>query len=170
MRAVVICVTVSLLLIACSSTGDVLFDSLYSTSISNVEDIRGNFTVETFLLSREGTMSVNRYIITIKRIYSVPGNDFFTIEAIYDGQGWIFAEEFHLRTDSELYTFVDNDPYRDIISGGRVKEVLSAPLSETQVADLLSTERLTVQFKNMVEVPPEGISELKEFLSAAKNE
>ena len=163
MKPVSLVLAISVLLFGCASTGDVLFDSLYSRSTSAVKDIRGSYTVERFLLSREGTMSVNRYIITVDRL-DTPDGSFYTIVAIYDGQGWVFAEEFFLKTDSNLYRFTDDDPSHVIVSGTRVKETLRAELTDSQVADILATDHIELQFKDLLEVPPEGVAKLKEFL------
>lgn len=139
---------------------------LYEVETQYYKDIRGDFYVDTFLMLKYKPSWLG-YEVGVKR-FDTPGVPlFYSIFAEYDGNDWVFVDTIYLRTDRNLYKFVDDDPHRTVHSGDHVEERLSMPpLAPDQIEDIMTTETITIQFHSrLTDMEPEGVEKLKVFLA-----
>lgn len=146
-----------------TSTENQVMSSLYSVQSKAYQDIKGDFTVDTFLLYKK--MLPSNETFTVSR-WSTTHGAYHTAEAQFVGSDWRFMEEIHLQTDDGLFSYEDNDPRRTVLSGrGLVEEVVRVELDGGALTSLRSTSTLRIQFyAGPIEIPAEGIIALQQFL------
>jgi len=162
-------VTISILLLSsCTTTDEYAMSSVYTIKHEEIKDIRGDFSVDNFLLYKDIWKVGGKYLVIVKR-YTFQDNKIrYMISNQYDGMGWEFIEGIIIKTDDNVYDLKDNDPNRTIISGSRVIEIANCDLPDNIVSDIQYSKKLMIQytFNNPVDIPDEGISRLKIFLES----
>jgi hypothetical protein len=156
----------AVLLSACLSlttTEKQAMSPLYHVESKSYQDIRGNFTVDSFLLYKKISWGSNEAFTINKWIRS--DGIYFTAESRFIGPDWRFMDSIHLKTDDDLFSYEDNDPHREVLSGGNVEESVRAILDERCLASLHSTSSLQIQFyAGPIAIPLEGLIALRAFL------
>ena len=66
-------------------------------------------------------------VMTLQIFYFyIPVGNAGEFEIIYEGHSWRFMKgKMRYKVDDTIYTFIDKKPYRDVLSGGDVKEKIS---------------------------------------------
>jgi hypothetical protein len=139
---------------------------LYQVKTESYQDIRGDFTVDNFLLYKK-TSLVGDETFAISR-WNTQTEMFYTARVRFIGSDWRFMETIHLKTDDGLFTFEDSQPIHDVLSGrgGMVEEVVTVMLDDAALASLRTTSMLQIQFfASPIIIPEEGITALHAFLS-----
>lgn len=147
-----------------STTEKLAMSPLYQVTTEEYQDIRGDFTVDTFLLYKDISMAGNT-VVTVDR-WTPPMH--YTARVRYVAQGWRFMEQLLLQTDTQLYTLKDDSPYREVFQGrgGVVEEIVTVSLTDEIVADLQTTDTLRLQYyAGPVSILSEGLAALQIFLS-----
>jgi len=147
-----------------STTEKLAMSPLYQVTTQEYQDIRGDFTVDTFLLYKDISMAGN----TIATVDRWTPHTHYTAQVRYVAHGWRFMEQLILQTDNRLYTLTDKSPYREVFQdrGGVVEEVVTVDLTEEILADLRTTVILRIQYyAGPVNIPSEGLAALRIFLS-----
>lgn len=146
-----------------STTEKLAMSPLYQVTTEEYQDIRGDFTVDTFLLYKDVSMAGNT-VVTVDR-WKPPTHH--TARVRYVANGWRFMEQLLLQTDTQLYTLKDDSPYREVFQGrgGVIEEIVTVDLTDEILADLRKTDTLQIQYyAGPVSIPSEGITALQTFL------
>ncbi len=155
------------LITACTTTEQLVMQDLYSVSIKTVAHIEGDFVVERFLLYKRTDfgLGVNE-ILTVDRFSFDDGRlRLHAIAVQYTGGHWRFMDTVRIRTDAGLFTLQDDQPTREVQSGGWVEEIIGVVISDDLYETLVETSELHFQFyREPIEIPADGIEALKRFL------
>lgn len=154
----------TLIMVGCSTTSQLTTRPRYTVLTESVEDIRGNYSVDHFILHKRQTLSTVE-VVTIDRF------DFegrlpmaHAIAVHYSAQNWRFMDTILVKTDSRLFELVDENPTRVTVGGG-VREVVGTPFPPGLFEAMSTTETLSIQFYHQpFEIPPEGVMALRAFL------
>lgn len=151
--------------ISFTTTEKQVMSPLYQVESKDYQDIRGNFTVHSFLLYKKISLATNESF-TIDR-WNTSTGIFYTASARYLGGSWRFMETIHIKIDDELFSFSDPSPRRDVLEGraGMVEELVRVELPAGVLASLRESSSLGIQFyAGPVTIPSEGIVALRDFL------
>jgi len=149
-----------------SATEKEAMSPLYRVKTESYQDIRGDFTVDNFLLYKKMDLARDE-TFTISRWNDQTGR-FYMARAQFIGSGWRFMETIHLKTDDGLFTNKDPRPIRNVLSGrgGMVEEIVTIVLDDATLASLKETATLQIQFyASPVTIPAEGVIALRTFLA-----
>ena len=98
--------------------------------------------------------------------------DAYLLSVVYEGgSSWKYYDDFTIEVDGSTYEFLDNDPMRKNIYGGKVMEIATVWLSDECVDALRTCRTLTIKASTLVaNIPPEGISEIQDFIEYGAGE
>ena len=158
--------------------------TFFFISCSTISEMTGNsvaFQKNLTIKSKtyefiEGVTTVNRLkvrYIGFWRTYSLsfleyimPGElPFYAVEILVDGQGWTFYEDLDAKIDTQIYRFTDENPSRNVISGGRTQEVISAILTMDLIKEIHNASSLSIGLgTNIFQITEEELAAIKDFL------
>jgi len=168
MKKVIIVILVCFVFIGCYSTGGGFnnMSSLYSINTKNVDDIRGQTTLTSMLIAKNGSMAGWAWLLTFNK-FEQNNQTLFVMTVEYNANhtaGWAFIDEFLIRIDDKLFTIKDNNPNRTVVNGG-VSETAHFSLNDTIIDTLKNSSSIVIQFHGGPNViPEEGIIAIKNFV------
>jgi hypothetical protein len=99
------------------------------------------------------------------------GRDFYVLNLVYEGENYLFLKDMKIKIDNEaVITLNDNNPTRRVMSNGGVQENLAFYLEYELLKSLRKCNSLSLQHTELIEIPPEGIKKIKEFLAEQASE
>ena len=169
MKKAIIVILVCLAFMSCYTTGGGFnnMSSLYSINSRNVDDIRGQTTLTSMLLAKDGSMAGWAWLLTLNK-FEQNNQTLFVMTVEYSANhsaGWAFIDEFLIRIDGQLFTLKDNNPNRTVVSGG-VSETVHFSLNDTIIDALKTSSSIVIQFYGGPNtIPEEGIISIKNFIN-----
>jgi hypothetical protein len=165
MKKIFLVLLISLIILGCTTTEQLVMKPLYSISEKYYEDIKGNFTIQTLLVFKKVTVGTNA-AITIDKI--IAQNDTsFVITLHYIGPDWKYFEAIEIKIDDNYYKLIDSEPSRYVNSGSNVTitEVINPHLNEVLIESLLNSKKIIIQYDTSpIDIPPEAIMAIKNFI------
>lgn len=136
---------------------------MYQPLVRTRDDINGTVTSTYVPLYRVNTLS-DTETFAIMSISQLGRTTYYAyVTCTYSS--WRFIDTIQLRTDHKLYALKDSDPYRSVLSGGKVAEALMIRLTDEILADLKKTDSLIVQYSGKPNtIPSQGIVAMRAFL------
>jgi len=169
MKKMITVLLICLFAVSCGTTGTGFnnMSSLYSTRTGNVDDIRGQSTLTSMLIAKDGSMAGWAWLLTLNK-FEQNNQTLFIAIVEYNANnstGWAFIDEFLIRVDDQLFTVRDNNPNRRVVSGG-VSEVAHFSLDETILGRIKTASSIVIQFYGKpVNISEEGINAIGNFVN-----
>jgi hypothetical protein len=143
--------------------------SNYEITEEETKTIEGVSYSRSMLLYKNSIITVSIYN---RRKDGDKGHNYYGLSLVYIGDGWLFLEKMKIKIDNEdAITLVDKSPSRSVRSTRSVQESLSFVLEDKIIKSLRECNSLSIQPVILIEIPPDGIEKIKEFLAeqASKN-
>lgn len=127
-------------------------DIVYSTYTKYFEDLENPFyTIKTSFPMEDDYKILKDDVMTLQIFYTFDYN-IGGFEIVYEGSSWRFMKgNMKYKVDDTIYNFIDEQPDRDVLSGGDVKEKISNyPLviekDEEFLTDIGTCNNIMVQY------------------------
>lgn len=164
----VVLVLFAVLAVGCSTTTEAIYSEPYSVVSEEHEDIRGNFTLDRFVLHKDMRFASSFVVFLDRFTPQDGGSKQFNLSLYYAGTDWRFIDTILVKTDSELFELTDPNPERNVRGANSVNEAVSVSFPAGFRQALLNTQSLEIQYdRGPQQVDPEGLEVLKAFLTGA---
>ena len=167
MKKISIVLVTVLFIFGCSTMSKLEYSGNYAVVQEDRKSIQGDYSIESFLLYKKSFFDL--HIVSIEKIKKTSMNPYYFISIRYRGDGWEFINGIKIKTDSTLFTLVDDGPSRETLGGSKVAEHASIVLSQNNIDAIKSTNSLILQYESKykndpITIPVEGIVKLKAFI------
>lgn len=171
---------VCLLFVGCFS---IPYDTLQYTSSRNTtftitrqtfNSLKGNFTVYAYpMYFTKPGLSSSSDMITLEKIASEDGKEFYNVIHTYWGNDWRFMEKILIKIDAKLVEIEDKSPNRTVglPTAGMVQERLTYPLENGVLDDMSNCSAIQIDYygepvaigENELFLLKEAIQKMKEL-------
>jgi hypothetical protein len=138
------------------------YPPLYKTTVEERKNIDGVSYESSILVYRDYS---KRLSIFNNRMDGKKGYNYYGFELVYEGSSWMFFEGIKIKIDNgDVISLGARKPSRTVLHSGGVRERLSMILRGDILQSLRKCNSLAIQITELVEIPPDGIAKIKEFL------
>jgi hypothetical protein len=135
--------------------------SLYKITEEREQSIDGIVYRSSILIHKDIIFAISIYN---RRTDGNKKYSYYRLALDYTGSIWMFLEKIRIRIDNEeALTLVDEKPYRRVTGRG-VSESLTFSLRDNVLQSLRECNSFAITIGRTIEIPPEGIEKIKEFL------
>jgi hypothetical protein len=168
-RFIFSCFVAMALFMSCQTTNENLaMSSLYSTSSTTMEDIRGTMERTQLLIYKDVGMSGNTVVTLVKLTSGDTTVFYFVVD--YLGPEWRFLDTLMLKIDNgSITTLKDDEPDRTTSRRGYnvyVRELVTFGIDSRITEQLKNCNELVIQFDTQpIKIPENGINAIRQFLT-----
>jgi len=150
MRKILIIMFIVLCLCGCVS---------YSVEHKEYNSIGNNFTTDTIKVYEDIL-----YTLSFAKVSSID-SEYYSVIIEYVGSGWLFlGGDVTIQADNRIIKIIDNKPYRIVLPGGDVKEIIRATIDKNSLKAIANSSTLRVQFfGSPIEINGEQIEYINRF-------
>ena len=129
------------------------------------DSIKNPFTTYTVKIGMKAWTSIETYSIT-KYVFNNSTDMFYHFEIDFWGESWRFMNgDITFQADQEIFTIIDHNHYRKVLSGGDIREIIRAEISREQLIILSEASSVRFQYYGEPKSLTEGqIQKIKLFL------